>query len=146
MNGFSEMARTRQGALRGSELRRASVRYHLPNGSASAEPEHLYAELFARDAAEFLFPVDGRVQRQEIFRLSPRDEGVARLVAAGFGGERRLASALSRFAIRAAHRLVLRGRVTFEVAPFSGRERSGRRVLGRAGGVRSELLQRALPG
>lgn len=107
----------------GIELRRVSIPYHLPATEDSYSGGHLYEEMFARDAAEHLFPVGGDVEREPVFRLSSEDERASQMVESAFtrfsgfsGHARTLSSRLSRFGIRATYDLLSLGCDTYEVA------------------------------
>ncbi len=118
----------------GIELQRVSIPYHATANEDSHGGTHLYEWMFARDAAQNLFPVGGKLEGQAVFRLWSEDEGASQVVEAafaGFGGHgghaRTLSSKLSRFGVRAAHDLVFRGCDTYEVAAMVD---AGTRVVG----------------
>ncbi len=105
------------------ELRRVSIPYRLPNGAGPSGATNLNASLFIEDAAENLFPLDGRVGVRCVFRLAPEDGRISRVVASGFGGfdyhgaSGRLEACLVGFGVRSIHDLLSKGLQTYEVAP-----------------------------
>lgn len=105
------------------ELRRVSIPYRLPNGACPSGATNLNASLFIEDAAEDLFPVDGRVGGRCVFRLASEDARVSRIVASAFAGfdyhgdSGRPAACLAGFGVRSIHDLLSKGLHTYEVAP-----------------------------
>ena len=100
---------------------RASIPYYAPGSGNDYSGTHGW--MFIMDTAEYLFPIDGDVGHQAVFRLSSGDEGVSRLVTSAFAsfGHRGyaggLAAALAGFGNRAVHDLLCQGCDTYEVAP-----------------------------
>ena len=99
---------------------RASIPYYAPGSGNDYSGTHGW--MFVMDTAEYLFPIDGDVGRQAVFRLSSGDEGVSRLVTSAFasfghgGYTDALSSALAGFGNRAVHDLLCQGCDTYEVA------------------------------
>ena len=108
----------------GVSLRRVSIPYYVPTAENDYLQTRHYPRMFAEDVAEHLCPRSGDVDREPVFRLSPKDDHVSRMIETafarigGYGGNgRALSSILSGFGNRTARRLVHRGCETFEVAP-----------------------------
>lgn len=109
----------------GVRLDRVSVSYYVPPRENDYSEGNHYRSMFADDVAQDLLPVGGEVDHEAVFRLLPDDEHASKVIEsafARFGGHgrygRELSSILSGFGNHTAHRLILNGAETFEIAPM----------------------------
>ena len=109
----------------GARLDRVSIPYHVPTTGIEYDQIQHYPWMFVQDVAEHLFPSGGDVGRQAVFRLSPEDQHVSKMIESAFvpfgrygGHGRGMSSMLSNFGNRAAGRLLESGSATCEVAPI----------------------------
>ena len=107
----------------GVSLHRVSVPYDDPTAVRGYDQRDHYPYMFVQDAAQGLFPSWGDVNGQPVFRLSPEDEQVSRVIESAFapvaygGHGAGMSSTLSAFGNRAVHHLLDYSSDTYEVVP-----------------------------
>lgn len=102
-------------------VRRVSIPYHVPDREQGYGGSN-YPSMFTEDVAQELFPIDGDVRSEPVFRLSAEDENISRIVKSAFArygdyGSQRLSAILCGFGNQTTYRLISSGAETFEVAP-----------------------------